>query len=343
MIKANFNSDYTRGAHPDVLQALLETNLDQTVGYGCDDYTAKAERLILKACGLRSGRVHLLVGGTQTNATAITALLRPHEGVIASQEGHIAIHEAGAIEAGGHKVLTLPHHQGKLRAEDVQRYIEDYYRDETHEHIVAPGMVYISHPTELGTLYTRAELSDLSAVCRKANIPLYLDGARLAYGLQAEGTDLSLTDIAELCDLFYIGGTKCGTLFGEALVCKPPYDLPYFRSVIKQQGALLAKGRLLGLQFCALFTNGLYERIGAHAIEQAMRLKAGMLAKGYELYIDSPTNQQFFVLPNDELDRLQGFASFELWGPRGATHTPVRFVTDWATEPSAIEDFLAQL
>lgn len=339
----NFNSDYTRGAHPKVLQRLAETNMEQTSGYGTDPYTVEAKRLILSACGIPEGQVHFLVGGTQTNATVIDGLLRRHEGVLATTEAHINVHESGAIEATGHKVLTLPHHAGKLLAKDVQSYIDRFWRDETHEHMVAPGMVYISLPTELGTVYTLSELEELSAVCRGAKIPLYIDGARLSYGLVSPGADVTLQDIARLADVFYIGGTKCGALFGEAVVTKRPELLPHFYPLIKQHGALLAKGRLLGVQFASLFTDGLYLDIARHAISMAMRLKAAMLAKGYQLYIDSPSNQQFFVLPNEEIDRLLGFASFELWGPRGETHTPIRLVTDWSTQAEDVDRFISML
>lgn len=339
----NFNSDYTRGAHSKVLQRLIETNMEQTSGYGTDPYTSQAKQLILRACNLPEGQVFFLVGGTQTNATVIDGLLRHHEGVLATTEAHISVHEAGAIEATGHKVITLPHTDGKLQANQVQAYIDTFYRDDTYEHMVAPGMVYISFPTELGTLYTLAELEALSAVCRKAHIPLYLDGARLSYGLMSPGVDLELSDIARLCDVFYIGGTKCGALFGEAIVCRSPELLPHFYPLIKQHGALLAKGRLLGIQFATLFDGDLYLDLAKHAISMAMKLKEAMLNKGYELYIDSPSNQQFFVLPNEEIDRLMTLASFELWGPRGETHTPIRLVTDWGTNAEDVDRFIALL
>lgn len=339
----NFNSDYTRGAHPKVLQRLIETNMEQTSGYGADPYTLQAQKLILQACDLPDGQVFFLVGGTQTNATVIDGLLRHHEGVLATTDAHINVHEAGAIEATGHKVITLPHTDGKLQASHVQAYINAFYRDDTYEHMVAPGMVYISFPTELGTLYTLSELEALSAVCRQAHIPLYLDGARLSYGLMSPGVNLDLRDIAHLCDIFYIGGTKCGTLFGEAIVCRRPELIPHFYPLIKQHGALLAKGRLLGIQFATLFDGGLYLDIARHAISMAMKLKEAMLAKGYKLYVDSSSNQQFFVLPNQEIDRLMSFASFELWGPRGETHTPIRLVTDWGTSAEDVDRFIALL
>jgi len=321
----------------------METDMEQTVGYGRDGYTKRAESLILEACGLDEGRVHLLVGGTQTNATVIDGLLARHEGVIAADISHIGNHETGAIEATGHKVLVLPSENGKIRAEEVKRYIDDFYRDATFEHMVFPGMVYITHPTELGTLYTLEELRSLSKVCREAAIPLYLDGARLGYGLAAEDTDVMLKDIARLCDVFYIGGTKVGALFGEAVVITRKNLLPHLYPLIKQHGALLSKGRLLGIQFETLFTDGLYLRIAGHAVKMAMKLKKALLAKGYRQYVDSPTNQQFFILPNGEIDRLRQIATFELWGVRGEKETPVRLVTDWATEEEDVDEFIRHL
>lgn len=240
-------------------------------------------------------------------------------------------------------MITLPQHEGKLRANEVKAYITDFYRDETYEHMVAPGMVYISHPTEYGTLYTLDELEDLSRVCREAHIPLYMDGARLGYGLASPGTNVTLKDIARLCDAFYIGGTKVGTLFGEAVVAPDPKRLPHFFPLIKQHGALLAKGRLLGIQFETLFTDGLYERLGAHAVRLALKLKQAFVQKGYRLHLDSPTNQQFVCLPNETIDRLAQEATFELWGPRGETETVVRFVTSWATREADVDTLISLL
>lgn len=331
------------GAHPELMRRLMETNLEQTPGYGNDTYTAEARERIKAACGTPDARVHFLVGGTQTNATVIDGLLARHEGVLAAESAHINVHESGAIEASGHKVLVLPQHEGKVKAADVNRYIRDFYADETYEHMVAPGMLYISHPTEYGTLYTLAELEELSAVCREAGIPLYLDGARLGYGLVADGADVTLCDVARLCDVFYIGGTKVGALFGEAVVVTRPQLLPCFFPLIKQHGALLAKGRLLGVQFATLFRDGLYLRIARHAIDMAMKLKRAFVEKGYELYIDSPTNQQFFLLPNEVADRLAAHASFEFWGPRGANRSVVRFVTSWATLEEHVDALTAFL
>jgi threonine aldolase len=327
-----FNSDYTAGAHPKVLERLVETNLEHTVGYGNDHYTALAKELIRKEIGCDDAEVMFLVGGTQTNATAIDGILARHEGVLAAESGHIAVHESGAIEASGHKVLTLPHSHGKVSAEDVARYINEFYADETYQHMVAPGMLYISQPTEYGTIYTLAELEALSDTCHSHNIPLYIDGARMAYGLKAEGADFTLRDIARLADVFYIGGTKCGTLFGEALVVTNRTLLRNLFPLVKQHGALLAKGRLLGVQFEALFEAGLYERIGEHAVRLAVRLREAMRSAGYEVVIESPTNQQFFRLPDHVIDRLREHISFDYWGPRGQSHSIVRFVTSWATQ-----------
>lgn len=339
----HFDCDYMEGAHPEVMRRLVETNLEQTPGYGCDPYTARARELIRRECGAPDAEVHLLVGGTQTNATVIDGVLRRHEGVLAAESGHINVHEAGAIEAAGHKVLALPQHDGKVRAEEVERYIDTFYRDETCDHMVFPGMLYVSHPTEFGTLYSLQEMEALHDVCHRHHIPLYLDGARLSYALATEENTLTLRDIARLCDVFYIGGTKTGTLFGEAVVVTRPELLPHFFTLVKQHGALLAKGRLLGIQFETLFTDGLYLRIARQAITTARRLKAALQARGYRMAIDSPTNQQFFILPNDEIDRLSQFATFELWGPRGERESTVRFVTSWATQERQIDELIARL
>lgn len=319
------------GAHPEILEALVRTNLEHTAGYGNDPYTAEAKALIRKAVGIEDAQVFFLVGGTQTNATVIDGILARHEGVVAADSGHIAVHESGAIEASGHKVLTLPHHEGKLRAEEVERYIEDFYADETYPHMVAPGMVYISQPTEYGTIYSLAELEALGAVCRKHAIPLYIDGARLGYGLKAEGADFTLKDVARIADVFYIGGTKVGALFGEAVVVTNPKLLRNLFPLVKQHGALLAKGRLLGLQFGVLFRDGLYERIGEKAVEHAITIRESFRKAGYEVVIESPTNQQFLRLPNEVIDRLRQDMSFDYWGSRGEKESIVRFVTSWAT------------
>lgn len=327
----HFDSDYMAGAHPEILEALVRTNMEHTAGYGNDPYTAEAKALIRKAVGVEDAQVFFLVGGTQTNATVIDGILARHEGVVAADSGHIAVHESGAIEASGHKVLTLPHHEGKLRAEEVERYIEDFYADETYPHMVAPGMVYISQPTEYGTIYSLAELEALGAVCRKHAIPLYIDGARLGYGLKGEGADFTLKDVARIADVFYIGGTKVGALFGEAVVVTNPKLLRNLFPLVKQHGALLAKGRLLGLQFGVLFRDGLYERIGEKAVKHAIAIRESFRKAGYEVVIESPTNQQFLRLPNEVIDRLRQDMSFDYWGSRGEKESIVRFVTSWAT------------
>ena len=338
-----FDSDYMAGAHPEVMERLVQTNAEQTVGYGGDDYTARAKELIKQACGAPDARVYFLVGGTQTNATVIDGVLSHHEGVLAPESGHINVHESGAIEATGHKVLTLPSYEGKVRAEDVRGFISNFYSDDTYEHMVAPGMLYVSFPTEYGTVYSLSELEDLGSACHDAGIPLFIDGARLGFGLAAEGNDVTLKDIARIADVFYIGGTKVGALFGETVVVTNPSLLKHFTPLMKQHGALLAKGRLLGVQFESLFTDGLYFRIGEEAVTKAVRLKQIFESKGYKAVVDSPTNQQFFTLPNHIIDKLQKNVSFELWGPRGENETTVRFVTGWSTTDEDIAELNAQI
>ena len=333
-----FNSDYLEGAHPAVLQRLLDTNLEQTVGYGQDAYCAQAKDKIRAACHCPNAQVEFLVGGTQTNATVIRSLLRPYQGVLAADTGHIALHEAGAIEAGGHKVLTVPQHEGKVAAADLTAWIEKFYRDGSWDHMVCPGMVYISHPTEYGTLYTKAELEAIRAVCDRYQLYLYLDGARLGYGLAAHGTDVTLPDLAELCDIFYIGGTKGGALFGEAVVVPQADLIPHVFTQIKQNGALLAKGRLLGLQFDALFTDGLYWDISRHAIAMAEQLKNILRRKGYRFYLETPTNQQFVVVENGQMEELAKKVSFGFWEELDETHTVIRFATSWATRPESLAE-----
>ncbi len=338
-----FDNDYLCGAHPLIMKRLNETNMEPTVGYGLDPYCESARNKIREACGAPDAAVHFLVGGTQTNATVIDGLLARHEGVLAVDSSHVNVHESGAIEASGHKVLVLPSHDGKVAAEDVDKYITDFYGDETYEHMVAPGMVYISQPTEYGTLYTLEELEALSAVCHKHSIPLYADGARLGYALAAPENDVTIKDMARLCDVFYIGGTKVGALFGEAVVCTRPDLLKHFFPLVKQHGALLAKGRLLGLQFDTLFTDNLYMNIGAHAVRLALKLKQAFVAKGYETFIDSPTNQQFFRLPNDKIDYLAEYAGFSVCGARGETHSIIRLVTSWSTREEDVDALIKLL
>lgn len=323
-----------------MLRALCATNSVKTVGYGADPFTEEAKKIILKSCGLDDGAVFFLEGGTQTNKIVIDRLLSRNDGVVCCDSGHINVHESGAIEADGHKVLPIPGKDGKLDAESLHKFVSDFYRDETNEHMVRPAMVYVSHPTEFGTLYSLQELRDLSETCRNLNIPLYIDGARLAYGLASDETDVSLHDIASLADVFYIGGTKCGALFGEAVISRRPELLPRFISLMKLHGALLAKGRLLAIQFITLFNDGLYFRIGEQADRFARQIKNGFIEKGYKVFIDSPTNQQFFILPNKIIDRLSETVGFELWGPKGENESIVRFVTDWTTTEEDIKYLL---
>lgn len=339
----HFDSDYMEGAHPEIMERLLKTNMEQTPGYGSDVYCESAKEKIRKACNLPNAEIFFLMGGTQTNATLIDALLRGYEGVMSAQCGHISVHESGAIEANGHKVLTLPHERGKIQAETVEGYLEDFYKDETWPHMVIPGMLYVTHPTEYGALYTKAELEALHTVCNKYNIPMYIDGARLGYALAAEQTDVTLENIGEYCEAFYIGGTKVGALFGEALVITKPGLVHHFLTTIKQHGGLLAKGRLLGLQFDTLFTDDLYVRIAKNAIECAEELKRGLKEKGYRLLWESPTNQQFIIMENEKIEKLKEQVSFGFWEIFDETHTVVRIATGWATRKEDIEALLQLL
>ena len=333
----SFESDYTEGAHPQILKRLMETNLEQLSGYGADAYCESAREKIRAACGAPEAQVWFISGGTQTNQLVISSLLRSYEGVIAAETGHVNGHEAGAIEYTGHKVLQLPQVNGKLEAETVRRFLAGFYEDRNHEHMVFPGMVYISHPTEYGTLYSRAELEAMHGVCAEYGIPLYMDGARLAYGLMSRETDVPLRQIAELTDVFYIGGTKCGALLGEAVVF-PRGDAPaHFLTLIKQHGALLAKGRAMGVQFDALFTDGLYEQLGRNAIDRAEQMKEVLRKKGCAFFLDSPTNQQFIVLEDARLAELQKKIQVSFWEKPDAEHTVVRLATSWATTEEQIQ------
>lgn len=326
-----FECDYLEGAHPEILRRLTETNLEQTIGYGCDDHCKNAADLIKKACDSPDSDVHFLVGGTQTNTTVICAALRPHQGVISAETGHINVHESGAIEATGHKVLSLPCADGKLTATTVEECLTSHANDINREHMVQPGMVYISYPTECGTLYTKQELADIYSVCKKNGVPLYIDGARMGYALACEGCDMTLADICANCDIFYIGGTKVGALFGEALVINNDSLKKDFRYFIKQKGGLLAKGRLLGIQFEALFENGLYFKISKHAINCAKRIHDIFADCGYEFLSDSKTNQQFPIIPDSELEILSKDFTYDYWCPMGNGKSAVRFCSSWAT------------
>ncbi len=338
-----FLSDYTEGAHPKLLERLQETNLISQPGYGEDRFCAAAREKIRAACERPGADVYFLAGGTQCNAVAIASLLQRWEGVIAADTGHIGVHEAGAVEFTGHKVITLPGEKGKLAADTLRDYCRGFYADETHAHMPFPGMVYLSQPTELGTLYTKAELAALHQVCREYGMRLFIDGARLGYGLMSPECDVTLPELCGLCDLFSIGGTKVGALCGEALVF-PRGDMPeHFATMVKQQGAMLAKGRLLGVQFDALFTDGLYWDISRRAVRLAMKLKAGFAERGYPLFADSPTNQQFPVLTAEQLERLRREAAFELWAPLPDGRSAVRFVTSWATREEDVDALLKLL
>ncbi len=332
-----FENDYSEGAHPQILQRLIETNMEQASGYGEDPFCVSAVDKIRKACDCPQAQIRFLVGGTQTNQTVIDSMLRSYEGVVAADTGHVSIHEAGAIEFTGHKVLALPQKDGKLSAKTVKDYMVKFYGDDSRDHMVFPGMVYISHPTEYGTLYTKEELTALSEVCKEYDLPLYLDGARLGYGLVSPGTDVTLADIARLCDVFYIGGTKVGALCGEAVVFTRGNMPKQFLTLVKQHGALLAKGRLLGIQFDTLFTDNLYTEISKNAIELAELLRGILKKKGYKMYLETPTNQIFVVLENEKMRKLSEQVKISFWEALDENHSVVRFATSWATTKEAVE------
>ncbi len=333
----SFECDYIAGAHPEIIKRLSETNLESLPGYGMDHYTASAQQKIRKVCGCPDAQVELLVGGTQTNAVVISTMLRDWEGVIAADSGHVSVHESGAIEYSGHKVLALPGKDGKIEAPALKRFLERFYSDVTHDHMVFPGMVYISYPTEPGTLYSKSELEAISEVCREYSLPLYLDGARLGYGLMSRSSDLTIRDIARLTNVFYIGGTKVGALCGEAVVFTKGNRPEHFMTSVKKRGALLAKGRLLGIQFDTLFTDDLYFRISRHAIDMAEKLKDIIREKGWEPYMDSPTNQQLILMTEKEMEALGKKVVFDRWGINDDGRTIVRLATSWSTGEEDLE------
>ncbi len=337
-----FESDYLEGAVPEIMSRLIETNYEQTAGYGTDPYCRAAREKIRLECNAFDADVHFLVGGTQANLTVISAALRPHQGVMAAETAHIEVHETGAIEAGGHKVITLPTVDGKINAADVRNCVLRHRADESFEHIVQPAMVYISQPTETGTVYTLPELEEMSGACRELGVLLFVDGARMSCALACEGTP-TLPDLARLCDVFYIGGTKHGALFGEAVVIKNEAIKKDFRYIIKQRGGMFAKGRLLGLQFDTLFTDGLYYRIGRREVSQAARLGAAFAAKGIEFAYPSPTNQIFPILSKPQLDALSEKYSFFVQSllPDGGAVT--RFCTSWASKESDIDALISDI
>jgi threonine aldolase len=332
----SFESDYTEGAHEQILQRLIETNMEKMSGYGKDRYCDRAKEKIRTLCKCPEADIYFLIGGTQANQIIIDAMLKQYEGVIAADTGHVSTHEAGAIEYTGHKVLTVPHSNGKIQADVLRDYLKNFYGDANHEHMVFPGMVYISHPTEYGTLYSLKELQELSEICKQYELPLYMDGARLGYGLMSAETDVTLPDLSKLCDVFYIGGTKVGALCGEAVVFTHNNAPKHFTTIIKQHGALLAKGRLLGIQFDILFTDDLYFKISRHAIQMADMLRKTFAEKNYKFYIETITNQIFVVLENTKMKELQGKVSFSFWEKADEKHTVVRFATSWATKEEEV-------
>jgi threonine aldolase len=332
-----FECDYTEGAHPKIIEALIKTNMEQTRGYGLDLHCEHARQLILQACGNTKAKVHFLVGGTQANMTVIDASIRSHHGVISASSGHINVHETGAVESTGHKILSIDTADGKLNASDVDALCKAHFGDDEPEHTVEPGMVYISNPTEGGLVYTKSELSALSSVCHRYDLPLFMDGARLGYGLLSEGNDLSLGDIASLCDVFYIGGTKVGALFGEAVVFTNLSIEKDFRYQIKRHGGMLAKGRLLGVQFETLFTDNLYFDISKKAVDMAMRIREAFINKGYRFFNESKTNQQFVLMDDDNFDRLGQNFMFARWGKTADGCNIVRICTSWATTEENVD------
>jgi threonine aldolase len=342
-MRIQFQCDYNEGAHPRILQRLTETNYVQTPGYGEDEFCAHARDLIRSACHAPKADVHFLVGGTQTNATVIASALRPHQGVVCAATGHINVHETGAVEHTGHKVLALPASNGKITAGQVSDVLQGHHDDVNFEHMVQPGMVYISFPTEYGTLYSLSELTAISDVCRKWGVPLFVDGARLGYGLMSSRCDVTLPDLARLADVFYIGGTKQGALFGEAVVITADALKKDFRYNIKQNGGMLAKGRLLGIQFETLFTDNLYFEMAAHADRLAERIHEAFAAKGIPFHVDSPTNQQFPILTDAQREVLDRDFVSDFWVRLDDNHCCVRYCTSWATREEAVDLLVAAI
>lgn len=342
-MKPLFFSDYLEGAHPRIMDALCRTNLEQTPGYGEDEHCRKAADMIRKACNLPTADVHFLVGGTQTNATVIASILRPHQGALCADTGHIGVHETGAIEHSGHKVLPLPSKDGKISGRQITEAVDAHWADECHEHVVQPGMVYISFPTELGTIYSKAELEEIGKACKSKGIPLFIDGARLGYGLTSPACDITLQELAAIADVFYIGGTKQGALFGEAVVIRNDKLKPDFRYFIKQNGGMLAKGRLLGIQYEVLFEDSLYFSIARHANEQAARIREKAQELGIGLFGSSPTNQVFLIAANSKLPAFSEKVGYEFWQKFDEEHSVIRVCTSWATPDSAIDTLLNAL
>ncbi len=333
-----FQCDYNEGAHPLILQRLAETNMEQTVGYGLDPHCENARKLIREACECPNADVHFLVGGTQANATVISSILRPYQCVVSATTGHINVHETGAIEHGGHKVLALPTNNGLLDAEQVRLALKSHFDDdEEPEHMVQPGMVYVSYPSEVGTIYSKAELTAIRDVCHQYGLPLFVDGARLGYGLMSPESDLTLPELAKIADVFYIGGTKQGALFGEAVVITNDALKKDFRYNIKQGGGMLAKGRLLGIQFETLFTDKLYFTMAKHAIDQAMRIRDVLVKRGFSFLMESPTNQQFPIVTNAQYEELSKKFLVSYWQRMDDDHIAIRICTSWATLPENVD------
>ena len=336
-IMVSFECDYNNGACQQVMDNLVKYNNAKPTPYGFDEFSERAKDRIREACGLPDAQIFFLTGGTQTNATTIDSMLYQYEGVICVGSGHINVHEAGAVEFTEHKIITIPDIDGKMEAATLDKYLDDYMHDGNKDHAVHPGLVYITFPTELGTLYSARELDHIYKVCQQYNIPLYIDGARLGYGLMAEGNDVTLPYLARHCDVFYIGGTKIGALCGEAVVFTNRKAHKHFFSIQKQHGAVIAKGALIGLQFDALFTDNLYLRLSEHAIKMAMRMKEIFKKKGYQFLVDSPTNQQFVVISNEQVEHLSHHIEFSHFGQTDHHHTICRFVTSWATTDEDID------
>lgn len=338
-----FNCDYLEGAHPRILQALVDSNMVQTCGYGEDEYCEEARKKIKEVCKCEDAAVHFLVGGTQANLTVISSILRPHQAVLCAKEGHINVHETGAIEATGHKVMAIESNDGKISGAQIREQYRLHWEDGAHEHITQPKLVYISNPTELGTIYTKAELEDIRSACNDCKLYLFLDGARLGYGLMSEDNDMTMEDIAKNCDVFYIGGTKVGAMFGEAVVITNKALQEDFRYIIKQKGGMLAKGRFLGIQFLELFKDGLYFEISAHAMKMAKLLKTGLEELGYQFYAESPTNQQFVIVSDEKLKELNGKYSYEYQMRYDETSSVVRFCTSWATKEENVRQLIEDM
>ena len=333
MTKIKFETDYQEGAHPKILERLIQTNLEQTSGYGIDYHCEKSKKLMQDLMAKQNSKIFYMIGGTQVNSTVIKFLLRPYEGVVAIKSGHINTHESGAIEATGHKILTIEGHNGLMKADDLRKYLEDFYADDAYEHMVQPGMVYISHSSEYGTIYTKQNLCDIKSVCKDYNLKLFIDGARLGTALMSEKSDMTVKDIADIADVFYIGGTKNGALYGEAIVFPDAekFDLKSFRTLIKQKGGLLAKGRIVGIQFEVLFEDGLYFENAKHSNSQAMKIKKAFEDSKIPFLFESFTNQQFPILTKEQHKKLSENFDYEVWEPVGEDKICVRFCTSWAT------------